>query len=262
MTNYTTWRNPEFLETARNTIPHCVTTRQLFDKLNLTATGANYSSFKRLCQANVFDISHFTGINPQKRPVSPTRSIEELLADPYANRGNIKRRLLAEGLLSYRCYICSTDTWQGANLSLQLDHINGVSDDHRIENLRLLCPNCHSQTENYCGRNIARRQGARYCDCGKELSRYAKKCAKCSACYPKITIKKPLGEPRPYVSIPRPTKITWPTAEELAVMVWQESTSAIAAKLGVSDNAVAKQCKKLGVSKPPRGYWAKLAAGK
>jgi hypothetical protein len=71
----------------------------------------------------------------------------------YANTGYLKRRLISSGLLRAACYECGISEWRGRKLALHLDHVNGVGDDHRLENLRLLCPNCHSQTETYCGRN-------------------------------------------------------------------------------------------------------------
>jgi len=56
------------------------------------------------------------------------------------------------GLLEYKCSICGINTWLNKPLTLQLDHINGDNRDNRIEILRLLCPNCHSQTDNFCGK--------------------------------------------------------------------------------------------------------------
>jgi Zn finger protein HypA/HybF involved in hydrogenase expression len=69
-------------------------------------------------------------------------------------RHNLKRRLLQENLLEYRCSCCSnTGEYNSSPLVLQLDHINGVNDDHRLENLRFLCPNCHSQQDTYAAKN-------------------------------------------------------------------------------------------------------------
>jgi 5-methylcytosine-specific restriction endonuclease McrA len=84
-------------------------------------------------------------------------SVEELARNP-ANRGNIKRRLLESGALKDECSICGIREWQGKPLSLQIDHINGERLDYRLENLRILCPNCHSQTETFGGRNLAARR--------------------------------------------------------------------------------------------------------
>jgi len=68
-------------------------------------------------------------------------------------RSTIKRRLLAAGVLRNRCDECGLSEWRGKPLSIQIDHINGVGTDHRVENLRMLCPNCHSQTATFGARN-------------------------------------------------------------------------------------------------------------
>ena len=66
----------------------------------------------------------------------------------------IKRHLLRAGIIVNRCDWCGLSAWRGRPLSIQIDHINGIRDDHRVENLRMLCPNCHSQTETFAGNNI------------------------------------------------------------------------------------------------------------
>lgn len=74
------------------------------------------------------------------------------------HRSNLKLRLLQEGLLQNRCDACGLTEWRGKPLSIQIDHVNGVGNDNRLENLRMLCPNCHSQTETFSGRNARRRK--------------------------------------------------------------------------------------------------------
>ena len=74
----------------------------------------------------------------------------------YANIASLKRRLVREDVLEYKCAICGINEWLGQEISLQLDHINGVNNDHRVENLRFLCPNCHSQTNTYGGKNVSK----------------------------------------------------------------------------------------------------------
>ena len=66
---------------------------------------------------------------------------------------HLKERLVKEKYLEYKCAECGITEWNGKPLSLHLDHINGINNDHRIENLRFLCPNCHSQTNTYAGKN-------------------------------------------------------------------------------------------------------------
>lgn len=78
---------------------------------------------------------------------------ELLVVGRQRSRGHIKQRLLNMGLLQPNCYECGLAEWRGEPLSLQLDHINGDKHDWRLDNLRLLCPNCHSQTDTYGGKN-------------------------------------------------------------------------------------------------------------
>lgn len=71
----------------------------------------------------------------------------------YTNMERLKIRLVRNNLKVYRCEICGITTWNGEPLSLQLHHKNGKHNDNRLTNLQILCPNCHSQTENYGSRN-------------------------------------------------------------------------------------------------------------
>jgi hypothetical protein len=73
------------------------------------------------------------------------------------SRSNLRRRLAAEGLKQNRCERCGIEIWRGRSLSMALHHVNGNGNDNRLENLQILCPNCHSQTPNFSGRNARRR---------------------------------------------------------------------------------------------------------
>lgn len=85
---------------------------------------------------------------------APGIPIEELLvADRPRSRGHIRSRILRAGLKEERCERCGRDEWLGEPLRLTLHHVNGDPYDNRLENLEFLCPNCHSQTSNFSGRN-------------------------------------------------------------------------------------------------------------
>lgn len=85
--------------------------------------------------------------------------IEDLLVvGRKTSRGHLKRRLLKAGLKEKRCEECGITEWQGKPLNMALHHDNGDGRDNRLENLRLLCANCHSQTPNYGGRNGHKRR--------------------------------------------------------------------------------------------------------
>jgi 5-methylcytosine-specific restriction endonuclease McrA len=106
-----------------------------------------------------FGFSSKTWHDAMKRGAIRTRPhampIKQLLAAPRA-RGHLKKRLLRAGLLPSHCQECGLEDWRGRGISLELHHINGHGKDNRLENLALLCPNCHSQTDSWGGRNSRR----------------------------------------------------------------------------------------------------------
>jgi hypothetical protein len=94
-------------------------------------------------------------VRPRKEPLC-----DLLVADSTASRVTVKRRLLAEEVKPHRCEECGIEEWRGRPIRLDLHHVNGDRRDHRLTNLRLLCPNCHSQTDNFAGRALIARARA------------------------------------------------------------------------------------------------------
>lgn len=88
------------------------------------------------------------------KPPDPRVPLAQLLVDGrVAQRSHLKRRLFEVGLKDNECESCGISEWEGRRLKLHLHHVNGRKHDNRLENLQILCPNCHSQTPNYGGRN-------------------------------------------------------------------------------------------------------------
>lgn len=123
---------------------------QALRMLRLSPTGCNYKGLYAHVARLGLDTSHFTGqahLKGKNHSWTPSRPLAELLVEnsPCRCVRALKRRLLREGLLVNHCYECGLESfWQGKALVMVLDHINGRSSDFRIENLRLLYPNCNS----------------------------------------------------------------------------------------------------------------------
>ncbi len=134
--------------------------RQVLKKLGKSLQGGgSYKQIHRDCKRLKLDTSHFLGMGHLKgRTHNWNRkfpTVEILVKNSsYVCGTALKKRLFAEGLLRNECYICKQiPIWNGIKLTMVLDHENGINDDHRIENLRLLCPNCNSQQATFAGRN-------------------------------------------------------------------------------------------------------------
>lgn len=125
--------------------------------LKKAIVGANYKWLYREAKRMNVSLSHFKGKAHGRSKQKQEASLNDIFVKNSTHRitSSRKRKLFNEGLLVDKCQICNLKPlWNGKPLTLRLDHINGNTYDHRVENLRLVCPNCDSQLPTYCGRNI------------------------------------------------------------------------------------------------------------
>ena len=209
----------EILEQA---VSNCTTLSDVVRYLGKKPTGSSHRHIRQRIDHYNISTSHFRYIRP--RLTKETLEKDVLTKNRLDRRENarILRKALLESGREHKCEKCGLkDQWNNQPIVLQIDHINGDWSDNTKENLRFLCPNCHSQTENYA----------------------AKKKSKV------VKIKE--------IKIKQPRQSNRPNKEILEKQIWEIPTIQLAKTYKVSDKAIEKWCKYYNISKPPRGYWQK-----
>jgi hypothetical protein len=151
--NKKTFTLQEFIEAVKNnySVSSCLVC------LNLSPTGANYRNFYKFQKENNIDISHFTGQGHLKGKTNNYNlpiPLSEILVENYSYSSNaLRKRLIKEGLKEHKCECCGLSEWLGEPIPLELDHVDGNHFNNLIENLKILCPNCHARTPTYRGKN-------------------------------------------------------------------------------------------------------------
>ena len=149
------WTDEDFVQAVKESFSYA----QVISKLRLRVAGSNYDMVKRKIRELGLDVSHMTGKawnqGVQFRPLREKQPLQGILVEhsTFVNANHLRERLLSESVKARRCECCGNSEWLGQPIALELHHVNGIRDDQRLDNLRILCPNCHAMTKNYRGKN-------------------------------------------------------------------------------------------------------------
>lgn len=163
ISHFTRNKNSNFdIDEVRNTSKSVTSYSSLCEKIGIKPSTSNISKIKKFISIHEIDISHFLGRSWNK---GKTKETDERVYDQWKKNRipdseifvanskyptkKARKRIIEDKLLDYKCKTCKISTWLGKELTLHLDHINGISNDHRLNNLRFLCPNCHQQTDTW-----------------------------------------------------------------------------------------------------------------
>lgn len=208
-------------EELEKLVKECSSLTDILKKQGKATSGAALTILKE--RLNAYDIKyHFLN----EKTISKKMELDDILVDGKSYSSNrLKKRLIEAGLKEDSCEICGISTWLGKKLTLQLHHINGNHNDNRLENLQILCPNCHTLTDNFGNK----KHNSKLCpDCGKEISNKSSYCVNCAPKHKKQSSN-------------------CPTKDILLQQIQQYSFTELGKMYGVSDNAVRKWCKKYNI---------------
>lgn len=231
---------PRFTEAeAREAVASSRSWSEALRKLGYCPTGANPKTLKRWVAEWGISTEHFDPRAAVRmallRANRPTPLKDILVENSTYSRNKLKDRLYREGLKERVCELCGqTEEWHGRRMALILDHINGTRDDNRLENLRIVCPNCAATLDTHCGRRTRLLPATRQCArCEQEFipkyqdHRYCSR--ECGSRWDRTGL--PLRAGR---------KTARPPEDQLVAEVEEKGYSAVGRKYGVSDNAVRK----------------------
>jgi hypothetical protein len=206
-------------------------------RLGLRPAGGNHRTIKKYVAMWGISTAHFdphgASIEHLGRPRLPLSEI--LVEGSTYHRGHLKDRLFAEGIKQPRCELCGQgEVWRGRPMALILDHINGIPNDNRLENLRVVCPNCSATLDTHCGRKNRGEQVKRAClRCGAEFAPRKRSQWYCSRDCGRRRDRR--GQARTHTR-----KVERPPYERLVAEIAATSYLAVGRRYGVSDNAIRK----------------------
>lgn len=150
------WNIP--LDEFKELVKSSDTFTKILNIIGLQPKGGNINTLKRRFIEENINFDHIKqGLNTNKnKKFEYRKQLSDYFIKGKKIKGyRLKNRLFSENILKNQCNKCGIlDIWEEEPITLQIDHINGDNEDNRIENLRILCPNCHSQTINYAGRAL------------------------------------------------------------------------------------------------------------
>lgn len=204
---------------------------------DLRIAGCNLRTLKKIINSHSLDVA---GLADRRRLAYLERNISNSRksSDSYddvknRNFSSVRNYIIKNKLLEYKCQVqeCgNVGIHCGKPLTLELDHIDGCRGNNELENLRFLCPSCHSQTETFAGKSRIKKI-VKFCKCGTKLSKdnLSGNCSRCASAIRSTALKFEVSK------------------EELTSLVTEHSLLKIGEMFGVSDNAVRKRCVKLGI---------------